>query len=268
MELIDWTDAFENGAYIPGAEEIAAGWGRDAAAFRAATPPRTLRYGDGARQIVDLYLPEGAPRGLAVFVHGGYWHSRAPQDFAHLAAGALARGWAVAQPGYTLAPEARIAGIGREVARAVELAASAVAGPIRLSGHSAGGHLVARLACAGALDPGVAARIAHVLPISGIFDLAPLTASAMNAKLQLDAAEAAAESPALLEPSDAPMTLWVGAAERPEFLRQTRLMGEARSRSGRPAAEIYAPGLNHFTVIAGLADPASDIVTTWLETNP
>ena len=43
-------------------------------------------------------------------------------------------------PGYVLAPEVRIAAITAMVADAVAAAAAEVAGPIRLAGHSAGGH--------------------------------------------------------------------------------------------------------------------------------
>ena len=37
-----------------------------------------------------LDLPEGAPRGLAIFVHGGYWMAFGRESWSHLAAGALA----------------------------------------------------------------------------------------------------------------------------------------------------------------------------------
>ena len=50
-------------------------------------------------------------------------------------------------PGYVLAPEARIAAITAMIAEAVAAAAAEVAGPVRLCGHSAGGHLVTRQVC-------------------------------------------------------------------------------------------------------------------------
>ena len=77
-----------------------------------------------------------------VFVHGGYWRAFDRGLWSHLAAGPLARGWAVAMPGYVLAPEARIAAITAMIADAVAAAAAEVDGPMRLAGHSAGGHLV------------------------------------------------------------------------------------------------------------------------------
>ncbi len=91
--------------------------------------------------------PEGTPKGLLVFVHGGWWIAFDKSVWSHLAEGAVAAGWAVAMPSYTLAPEARIAEITREIGQAIEAAAARVAGQILLAGHSAGGHLVTRMVC-------------------------------------------------------------------------------------------------------------------------
>jgi hypothetical protein len=50
--------------------------------------------------------------------------------------------------------------------------------------------------------------------LSFLQDLRPMLRTQMNATLRLDAAEAAAESPALLQPvAGARLTAWVGAAE-------------------------------------------------------
>ena len=67
--------------------------------------------------------PQGgieAACGLAAFVHGGYWVALSKDDVSHMVAGLLARGWAVAILGYTLAPQARITQITQEISRAVE----------------------------------------------------------------------------------------------------------------------------------------------------
>ena len=151
-------------------------------------------------------------------------------------------------PGYVLAPEARVAAIVRMVATAVAEAAATVPGPLRLTGHSAGGHLVARLACAdGGLPAALRARLGPVLPISGLFDLRPLLRTAINDDLRLDPAEAAAESPALLEPLDGlRLHAWVGAAERPEFVRQSRLIANVWTGLGADTALTVEPGAAPF----------------------
>jgi acetyl esterase/lipase len=257
--ITDWDDAYANRAHIPGADAIIATWAPAAEAFRASLGPRArldIAYGPAPRNRFDLFLPEEAPRGLAVFVHGGYWMAFDKSAWSHLAGGALAAGWGVALPSYTLAPEARIAAITQEIAAAITHAATLVPGPVRLAGHSAGGHLVSRMACEGTpLDPALRARLAHVLSISGVHDLRPLRATQMNGTLRIDAAEARAESPALLDPAPGTrLTAWVGAAERPEFLRQTDLLATAWALPDVATRAHHDPHRHHFDVIAGLAD--------------
>ncbi|MFD1911556.1 alpha/beta hydrolase [Halodurantibacterium flavum] len=256
-DLTDLDDAYSNAAHIPDGPGYPARWAARAAAFRAEHPPVELRYGDGARQVIDLFLPQGAPQGVMVFFHGGYWLAFGPRDWSHLAAGALAQGWAVAVPGYTLAPAARITGIVAEAAQATARVAAEVPGPVVLAGHSAGGHLVARLGCAdmAAAMPGVGGRLRRIMPISPLADLRPLLRTSMNADLRLDAAEAAAQSPALCPAPEARVQIWVGADERPAFLDQARLLSEAW------VAPLHlAPARHHFDVIDPLAEPDSRMV--------
>jgi acetyl esterase/lipase len=257
---MDMDRAYANAAFIPGAEAYPPRWAAAAAAFRDALGGRAeldLPYGPAERQRFDLFRPEGAALGTVVFVHGGYWMALGRSDWSHLAAGALARGWAVAMPSYTLAPQARIAAITREIGAAVAAVAGRVAGPIVVTGHSAGGHLSARMACADApLSPADAARVRRAVPISPLAELEPLLSTTMNATLHLDAAECAAESPARLSRRDGcEVTVWVGGQERPAFLWQARTLAEEWSCPWH-----VAPGRHHFDVIDDLADPGSALV--------
>ena len=266
MPITDWDDAYANAAHIPGADGFLADWPARTAALRARHPAETLRYGPGARQSMELFRPDTAAQGLTVIVHGGYWMRFSPDEFAFLAEGPLARGQAVAVVRYTLAPEARITQITAEVAAAITAAAATVPGPVHLAGHSAGGHLVTRMACAGALPDAVASRIAHVLSISGVHDLRPLRRTAMNATLQLDSAEAAAESPALRVPRDGlRLTCAVGAAERPEFRRQTDLLANIWQGLGAATQAVHLPGRHHFDVIDALAAPEGALTRRLLD---
>lgn len=255
---IDWEEAFSNGAYIPGSHDYPARWAADAQAFRkTASGEQDILYGDHPRERFDMFRPKGTARGLAVIIHGGYWLDFDKSSWSHLAAGALAHGWAVALPSYTLAPEAHIGAITRQVGRAIEAAAARVAGPVRLAGHSAGGQLASRMVCDDTpLTSAVAARVERVVSISGLHDLRPLRLHSMNRNLRLDAAEAEAESPALHAPlAGVEVTAWVGAAERPEFLRQSALLADAWSRRGARAQLVADPHRHHFDVIDGLASP-------------
>jgi len=265
---MDYDDAYNNRDYIPGADDFIETWEDRAVEFRsleAAIGRARLNLGYGAhpREAFDLFLPAGRPAGLMVFVHGGYWRAFDRGYWSHFAVGAQALDWAVAMPSYTLAPEAGISQITAQIAAAVTAAAAMVAGPIVLAGHSAGGHLVARMACTDTgLGPEVTDRIAHVIPISPVADLRPLRHTAMNADFQLDEAEARTESPVLCTPRDLPVTTWVGAEERPAFLEQARALAEAW-----PGAALkIAPGRHHFDVIDHLEDPGSAMLAPLRDT--
>lgn len=253
---MDWDDAYANGAYIEGADSFPPRWAAQAEAFRAATAHDILRYGPDARQVMDLFLPSDTPKGLMVFVHGGYWLRFDKSDWSHLAAGALAMGYAVAIPSYPLAPEATIPEITASVARAVQMASDAVPGPIRLAGHSAGGHLVARMLCRD-VDLPCRTRIVRVVPISPVADLRPLRHTQMSGPLGLDEAVCLRESPVLTRPPSKPVTVWVGSDERPVFIEQAQGLAEAWCCTVQ-----LAPGKHHFDVIDGLADANDPLCKT------
>lgn len=256
MSKRDWDDAFANMAHIQGADTFPGLWAERAAAFRAGSAhiDRDIRYGDAERALLDIVWPEETPKGLAVFVHGGFWIRMDKTYWTDLAQGARANGWAVAFPQYTLAPEARLSEMTHQVAAAIEIAAERVNGPIRLAGHSAGGHLVMRMICADTpLQPAVLERVQHVLSISGLHDLRPLMWTAMNDLLKLDEGEAIRESAALQRPyARANVTAWVGGGERPEFIRQTQLLALMWSGLDAQVREVIEGAHNHFTVLDSL----------------
>lgn len=256
---MDWDRAYANGDFIAGAADYPPRWAKAAAEFRTALGERAITdqpYGTEPRHMFDLFLPDYTPKGTVVFIHGGYWVAFGRESWSHLAAGPLKQGWAVAMPSYTLAPEARISDMTREIGAAVASISTRLAGPIHIAGHSAGGHLAARMGCENApLPPDVAMRVARVVPISPLADLGPLTHTAMNSKLRLDAAEVAAESPAFLAPrAGCAATVWVGGQERPSFLWQARLLSENWSCDWHVDA-----GRHHFDVIDALSDPESPL---------
>lgn len=252
---MDMDLAYANGAFIAGAETYPPRWEAQAAAFRDSLGARArvgLPYGTGARQQFDLFLPEGTPRGCVTFIHGGYWIAFERSMWSHLAAGVLARGWACAMPSYTLAPQARISEMTAEMVSALGAIAGEIAGPMVVTGHSAGGHLSARMGCADLAVPGVV----RVVPISPLSDLEQIAQTKMQDKLHLDAEEIATESPARVALRQGVQAhVWVGGQERPSFLWQARLLSEAWGCDW-----TVSPGKHHFDVIDALQDPASGLV--------
>lgn len=265
--ITDWDDAYSNGAYIEHAASYPAFWADAAAQFRStARAELDLAYGAGERERFDLFYPEGRPKGLAVFVHGGYWLSFDKASWSHLAAGAVAQDYAVALPSYPLAPQVSIPEITQKITQAITQAAQLVSGPIHLAGHSAGGQLVTRMICMDSTLPtAIQARINSVVSISGLHDLRPLMRTAMNAKWQLTAETAVQESAALQRPlPNIPVTCWVGALERPEFLRQNDLLANIWTGFGIDIRAHRQIGRHHFDVVADLVDAESSLVSAWL----
>jgi acetyl esterase/lipase len=269
--MIDWDDAYANTTYIPGGQAYPQTWRLQAAAFRetasrAGQAQLDLAYGPQERQRYDLFLPTGPSRGLVIFVHGGYWMAFDKSVWSHLAGGPLGAGFHVVIPSYDLCPRARIGEIVQQIGQAVAAAADTVSGPIHLAGHSAGGHLVTRMITRPSpLPRAVRSRIRNVVSISGLHDLRPLLHTSMNETLRLDAREARAQSPALHAPLPGiDLTCWVGAAERPAFIRQSAVLATIWAGLGAQATLVEAPGNHHFDVIDGLASPDHPLTQTLL----
>src|SRR5262249_52914501 len=141
VSAIDYEAEYNNRARVPEHPGVMAGWGKDAADYRAQHPPRLLRYGSGERHRIDLFT--GTSDGpIVVFIHGGYWQALDGSSFSHCARGLNAHGISVAVPTYDLCPAVSVGDIvtqmrmaGRELANLGQ--------PLVVSGHSAGGHLAA-----------------------------------------------------------------------------------------------------------------------------
>lgn len=271
-KISDWDNAYTNGANIPGGDRWPAAWVEPAKRFRddisaLGRARLAIAYGDKTRNQLDLFMPEGMPRGLVVFVHGGYWMALDNSYWSHLAGGAVAHGYAVAMPSYTLCPDLRISEITGEIGAAIGKAAELVDGPILLTGHSAGGHLVSRMvSLTTPLPSALSARIRNVVSISGLHDLRPLMSNSMNKTLHIDEAEALAESPALLRPIEgARITCWVGGSERAEFLRQNALLANIWTGLGATTCAVVEPDRHHYNIIDGLSDPAHPLTRTLLD---
>ena len=254
--MAELDDAYANGAYIPDADRFMDRWPRRAAEFRkTANAEPAIPYGSGEREKFDLFRPAADAAGCMIFVHGGYWKALHRSDWSHLAAGALQRGWAVAMPSYDLCPAVGISDITRQIQAAVIEIAVRIDGPISLVGHSAGGHLVARMLDPDLLPDNVADRIVACVPVSPLADLEPLLRTSMNEDFGLTVQQARAESPIYQPVPEVPVTVWVGGHERPAFLDQARWLSDAWG-----CDHVVAAGKHHFDVIDALEDADSDMI--------
>ena len=134
---------------------------------------------------------------------------------------------------------------------------------IFISGHSAGGHLVAMMM---ATDwPAFDARL-PIQPIcggcgiSGLYDLEPIRLCFLNEDLQISKEIAARNSPMKQQRTClSPLLLAVGANEGPEYLRQSNELSKAWSQSGETAKVLVMPGHNHFSIAAQLDNSESEL---------
>jgi arylformamidase len=259
---VDYEVEYNNRARVPENPEIMAGWARDAAAYRERHPPRLIRYGSGARHVIDLF--EGGSDGpIVVFIHGGYWQALDGSSSSHLAAGLNAHGISVAIPSYDLCPDVSVEGIIGEMRQATRELAR-LGQPLVMSGHSAGGHLAACMLATDwrKFDPSLPENlIVAAYTISGLFDLVPLVETSINRALRLDRATARAASPLFWRaPSHGSLDAVVGEREPSEYFRQSRTMVDTWGSAGPATRFGTVAGANHFTAIAPLADPLSPMV--------
>ncbi len=255
---------YDAAAAVADSAAIVERWGRESARVREALPCRLgLRYGPTRAEYLDLF-PAGPGAPLHLFFHGGYWRRFSARDFSFVVEPLVAEGIAVAVVNYALCPQVTIDEIVRQARAAVAWAfvhareLGCDPDRITVSGHSAGGHLVAMLACTD--WPGGYDLPADLLkagaPVSGLFDLGPFPWSFLQPWLRLDLDQVVRNSPILQLPDRGPpLLLIVGAEESGEFRRQSASFLEAWCGRGLPGALLEVEGADHFTVLDRLVDP-------------
>lgn len=250
---------------VPDAGAVMAEWEQRSAALREGTKSRLgLRFGPTLAEYLDVFLCDADRAPVHVFIHGGYWRSRSARDFSFVARAPLARGHHCVVVNYALCPEVTIPEIVRQARGALAWTwenAASFGGDrerITVSGHSAGGHLTARLLeTAWERDYGLpASPIRGAVAISGLFDLEPLRWSWLQPAVQITPDIVDRESPARRPHRvPVPFVAAVGGAESAEFRRQSADYAAQIGAGGLPARYLEIPGADHFSVLESLADP-------------
>jgi acetyl esterase/lipase len=250
--------AYNNGAAVKNSAALSQERREASAHYRAAhAKALDLPYGARERNKWDLYSGADAQAPCLVFIHGGYWQMNEREGFACLAEGLAAHDWSVALPGYTLAPDASLTDIAAELRAALDWLAKngpghGIAGPIMLSGWSAGGHLTALL-----LDhPAVAGGLA----ISGIYEIGPLRDTYLNDKLRLTDVEIETLSPLRLPVVPKPLVIAYGSNEVPALVNDSRMLHARRAAAHAPGPLVPVAGADHFTILQDLRSPSGVLV--------
>ncbi|WP_185219004.1 alpha/beta hydrolase [Paraburkholderia dinghuensis] len=238
---------------------------RSARFRRACGGSLDLAYGDGERDRLDYFPAATADAPLLVFFHGGYWQRGDKSVYSFVAEPFVAAGISVAIVNYTLCPAVRIADIVAQAQRALAWLwrhADAL-GCARtrwiVSGHSAGGHIAARMMATHwpAVGEDLPPRLMDgAILISAMFDLEPLCETSINDGLRMNRGEARAAS-ALAHPpaSDAPQLIAVGGTETAAFHQQARAYETAFGAASRSMRGYTVEDCDHFDVVQAFADP-------------
>lgn len=258
---------YNNSARMAGFDRVAFArrWREVSETARARRPCHIgVAYGPGPRHRLDIFPGEGRAASTEIFLHGGYWYLNDKSDFSYIADGLAPHGVTTVILNYPQLPLVTLSELVESCRMAVRWIVRNVdrygGTPDRLhiSGHSAGGHLVAMLM---ATDwPAADARLqgnvfAGACAISGVYDLEPIRRSYLNAHLRLTEAEAASNSPIDLAPRQScPMRVMLGDRESDEFHRQSRALVEKWAIPGW-APELAVPEGDHFSIRTDLGSP-------------
>lgn len=227
-----------------------------------------VAYGRHAAERYDVF-PAGSGAPVQVFFHGGYWHSQDKHGFEFMAPTWVSRGMAFVSANYPLCPDATLPQLldacRRCVAHVRDHVESWGGDPERLyvSGHSAGGHIVACLLStewqsmrAGMPEDVVRGGVA----MSGVYDLEPMLHLEVNDTLRVDAAVVRDCSPLRTVPRTAgPLVLAVGSGEGEEFARQQADYAAAWRDAGLPCRAMVLDGENHFSIVDRFGEEGTEL---------
>lgn len=226
-------------------------------------------YGRGARQTLDIWVPEDAREGdrlpVVVFFYGGGWNSgeRASYGFAGRA---LARqGFVTVIPDYRLVPRAYWPDYIEDSAAAVAWTREHVGklggdpDRIALMGHSAGAYNAAMLALdpqwlrAAGTDPAV---IRGVAGLAGPYDFTPLEKGGRADKAMGKIRPIEKTQPVSFARGDAP-PMWLATGDADDIVRprNSQNLVAAIERAGGAATLRVYPGLGHTGIVMALAAP-------------
>jgi len=232
-----------------------------------------LRYGPNPLETLDVFRPDGAgaPAPVQLYIHGGYWRAMDKNDFSFVAGPIVDAGGVAVVMNYDLCPNVTLDEIVREVRRCVVWTWRNVAryggdpARLHLSGSSAGGHLVAMALAHDWTQDGLPADVIRgAVPITGIYDIAPVLGISVNAEIRLDAEMARRNSPMFMPLlSRAPALVAVGGGETPGWIRQSRDYAAHRRSAGLATEYMELPDDNHLSITARLGN-ADDPLTRGL----
>jgi len=226
---------------------------------------RDLRYGDDARQKLDLYVPDGlnGPAPVVLFFYGGSWQGGEKAWYLAVGQALAAHKMIVAIADYRLYPQVKYPAFMEDGALAVKYLHDVVRAKggdpekLFLAGHSAGAYIAVMLAAhpqflrAADAEPG---WIKGVIGIAGPYDFLPLKDAALI-DIFGGASEAASQPITYAQGAHVPMLLVTGTDDRTVRPRNVRRMAARLREGGTVVIEKTYPGTGHIGILLSFARP-------------
>ena len=210
----------------------------------------SVPYGPHPLCTLDIF-PAGPGAPVHVFFHGGYWRAQDKANFSFVAEPLVGRGVTAVIANYPLCPGVTLDAVAEAALDAAAFVGRAFPGPISLSGHSAGAHLVAEIIAADwparGIDPG---RFTGAVMVSGIFDPSPAMHTTVDAQLRLTPEMCARRNLEQRAPLlRCPAWVFAGGREPWRWIDQGFRYAHHLRRAGLDPAVQVLPGLDHFGIV-------------------
>lgn len=229
-------------------------------------------YGPSMLERLDVFMPSytEADRSVHIFFHGGYWRAFDKDDYSYVARPIVEAGAVAIIANYGLMPAISMAELlsqCRVVIRWVFANAAQFGGSsqrISISGHSAGGHIATLLHLTSWTEYSLPGNvIKSTVAVSGIYDLAPVLKSFLQAETGLTDEDVAQFSPIACTnrggPATRPLFICFGAHETDEFRRQSEDFAAALSARGAPVEVRALADRHHMDIVLDLGDARSEL---------
>lgn len=220
---------------------------------------KIFKFGPHSRQTFELLQARSEPsdKGLAIFIHGGFWRSISRQQSRFMARPFIDAGYDCIISEYRLMPEFRLEQLVDDIAQMLlyvkDMQDRGLLGQkLLLSGHSAGAHLAAfGLGQAGEL--GFSSTDCALIYLSGVFDIYPVSITTIGNELAMTQDEIKRWSvyEADLEQHKKSMFV-VGAEETDEFKRQSIIGSQFLGPEDKNNI-LEIPDVNHLTLLTEFA---------------
>lgn len=222
-----------------------------------------LSYGSHPRQTFELLKAGNEPskKGLAIFIHGGFWRAISREQSRFMARPFIEHGYDCIIAEYRLMPEFKMAQLVDDASQMLLTVQKMqmrgeLSNNLLLAGHSAGAHLAA-FGLEKAIKQGFAQTDCALIYLSGVFDIYPVSSTTIGDELAMTQDEIKRWSIYDANHSRNKNSVFiVGARETDEFKRQS-IIGAQFLGLDDSNCILEVPKANHLTLLTKFAQDQS-----------